>query len=114
MSKWDDSNGMKLDQGKPRMDLLDPYALTEIAKVLEFGGKKYNDDFQWKKGIQFRRVIASSMRHLMAFSGGEDLDLESGLPHAAHLACCAMFLIWLQKYRPSMDDRYRMDVSNGD
>lgn len=105
--------GIKYDEGKPRMDLLDRYALEQMGHVLGFGADKYHDE-NWRDQIPFRKLIASSMRHLMAFSGGEDLDPESGLPHAAHLACCAMFLIWLQKYRPSMDDRYRMDASNGD
>ena len=105
--------GIKYDDGKPRLDLLDRYALEQMGHVLGFGADKYAEE-NWRDEIPFRKIIGSAMRHLMAFSGGEDTDPESGLPHAAHLACCAMFLIWLQKYRPSMDDRYKMDESNGD
>jgi hypothetical protein len=37
-----DPRPLKLDHGKPRMDLLPPLALEEIAKVLAFGATKYS------------------------------------------------------------------------
>lgn len=99
------SVGVKNDAHKPYMDLLDSYAMTELAKVLTHGAKKYSAH-NWRSGIQFSCLIAASFRHLTAINSGEDLDMESGLPHAAHLMCNAMFLTWMMKYRDDMDNRF--------
>jgi hypothetical protein len=37
---------------------------------------------------------------------GEDKDPESGLSHLAHLGCCVVFLIWHEKYKKELDDRF--------
>lgn len=97
--------GVKHDQSKPRMDLLDPTALIELAKVLTEGAIKY-DSHNWRGGINISRLVAASYRHLTAFNDGQTCDPESGLPHAAHLMCNAMFMVWTMKNRPDCDDRW--------
>jgi hypothetical protein len=97
------SGGEKFDDGKPQLDLLDPYALTVLTKVLMFGAKKYAPD-NWRKGISYRRLVAAAMRHMLSFMDGEDCDPETGLPHAGHAMCCRMFLIWTMKNRADLDD----------
>lgn len=101
--------GTKHDSDKPRMDLLDAEALEELTKVLTFGAKKYAVE-NWRKGISFRRLLAAALRHVFAFMRGEDKDPETGLSHMAHAMCCAMFVIWMQRHRPDMDDRYKHDI----
>lgn len=103
---WEGTGGQKFDQDKPRMDLLDAYAIEELARVLTFGAKKYAAH-NWRKGIVLSRLIAASARHLFAIARGEDVDEETGLQHAAHLMCCAMFMVWTIKHRPDMDDRWQ-------
>lgn len=105
-AKKDWTTGKKFDEGKEPMHLLDPYAQIMTAKVLEFGAIKYAEH-NWRKGIQYSRLISAAMRHLNAINQGEDLDPETGLPHAAHLSCCAMFLTWMMKHRTDMDDRWK-------
>ena len=83
--------GLKYDNDKPRMDLLDFDALEGLAKVLTFGAKKY-DEHNWRNGISYSRLTAAMLRHLTALQRGEDIDAESGLPHIDHLGCCWMFL----------------------
>jgi hypothetical protein len=100
------SGGLKYDGEKPRMDLLDRHALEEIARVLGFGAAKYKAH-NWREGIAYSRLIAAALRHLHAFNDGEDIDPESGLSHLAHLGCCVMFLLGMQKARPDLDDRYK-------
>lgn len=100
--------GIKFDQEKPRMDLLDREALEGLAAVLGFGAEKYAAH-NWRGGIAHSRLIAAAMRHLMAISDGEDIDPESGLPHVDHLGCCWMFLSNLQKTRPDLDDRFKKE-----
>lgn len=97
--------GIKHDDGKPRFDLLDSEALEEVAKVLTFGAKKYGAD-NWRKGINFSRLIAAALRHISSIKRGEDKDPETGLHHAAHAICCLMFLIWSNKHRKDRDDRF--------
>jgi hypothetical protein len=94
----------KFDAEKPRMELLDPYAIEQLACVLTFGAQKYAP-WNWTKGLAFSRLIGAALRHLFAFIKGEDLDPESNLPHLAHAMCCLMFLLSMTKRHPELDDR---------
>lgn len=100
------SAGLKFDTGKPPFDLLSRQWLEGTAQVLAFGAKKY-DRHNWRKGIQFSRLLGAALRHLLAFQDGEDLDPETGLSHIHHASCCLMFLSELQIKKPEMDDRYK-------
>lgn len=102
------SVGVKLDTGKPPMELLDAYALEQVALVLEFGRRKYSAH-NWRKGISYGRLAGAALRHVFAFLRGEDNDPESGLPHIAHAMCCLMFLLGMPRTRADMDDRYKSD-----
>lgn len=97
--------GVKYDADKPRMDLLDAYAIEQLAQVLAFGAKKY-DAHNWRKGIAKSRLLAAALRHLFAYLRGEDKDPETGLSHAAHAMCCCMFLLGLE-HRTELDDRWK-------
>lgn len=99
------SGGIKHDQDKPRMDLLDPYAIEVLAKVLTFGAQKYAAH-NWRKGINKSRLLAAALRHLFAYLGGQDNDPETGLSHVGHAMCCCMFLLGLEN-RPELDDRFK-------
>lgn len=101
-----ESSGLKCDQGKPGMQLLDPLALEGLARVLDFGAKKYSAH-NWRGGLSFTRIIGAVLRHTFALLRGEDTDSESGLPHADHLMCNAMFLSNMMKTRPDLDDRWK-------
>lgn len=91
--------GIKHDLGKPRVDLLIngcPKSLELISQVLTFGAKKYADH-NWQKVPDGElRYKAALMRHMLASASGSKLDEESGLPHLAHMACCALFLLELE------------------
>lgn len=99
------AGGQKFDQDKPRMDLLDAYAVEQLAQVLSFGAQKYAAH-NWRGGIAKSRLIAAALRHLFAYLGGQDTDPETGLSHAAHAMCCCMFLLGLE-HRRDLDDRPR-------
>lgn len=99
------AEGLKFDQEKPRMDLLDSEFLEGVAEVLTFGARKYAAH-NWRGGINYSRLIASIYRHLGAINRGEDFDPESGLPHVHHIGCNAMFLSWMMKHRKDMDNRW--------
>lgn len=97
--------GVKYDGDKPRMDLLDAYAIEQLSHVLTFGARKYAA-WNWKKGIAKGRLVAAALRHLFAYLGGQDKDPETGLSHAAHAMCCCMFILGLE-HRPELDDRWK-------
>lgn len=107
------NEGLKFDQDKPKMDLLSAVWLEDVAQVLTYGAKKY-EAHNWRKGINFSRLLGALLRHVFAFVKGEDNDPETGLSHLAHASCCLMFLSELSKTKPQFDDRYKgeSDVRN--
>ena len=75
------SEGRKFDGEKPRMYLLPPKAIQEVAKVLTFGAQKYDED-NWKKLDNLQnRYTGASIRHIFAIMEGEELDEETGCYH---------------------------------
>ena len=96
--------GLRFNQGKPRFDLVHPWAHEQMVNVLTAGAKKYVDR-NWERGMAWSSVIASLKRHLSAIEKGEDFDPETGELHAAHIACNAHFLTAYYKIYPQGDDR---------
>ncbi len=99
-------SALRYNGGKLRWSLVDFDALEDMVKVLEFGAKKYADN-NWKKGLKTTEIFESMMRHLTAYMRGEDIDPESGLPHTGHILCNAMFLSYMQRFRPDFDTRHK-------
>ena len=83
---------IKADAGKPRLTLVPRKIIFEIAKVREYGLKKYGDPENWRK-VEIERYRDAAFRHFMAYlDDPEGVDAESGLPHLSHLACNIAFL----------------------
>lgn len=95
---------MKFDHGKPPIDLIDSTIILELAKVLGYGAEKY-EAHNWKIGLPISRYYSACMRHLLAFNDGETIDPESGLNHLGHAACNLMFMLYMLKNKPELDDR---------
>jgi len=94
----------KHDVDKPRVELVDPGFILEVAKVLAHGAEKYGAD-NWRKGLPWMRTYASVLRHMFLWAKGEDCDQESGISHLAHAACNIMFLLeWRYSHR-ELDNR---------
>jgi hypothetical protein len=95
--------GNKYDQGKPRLSLIPQSALIDVAQVLEVGAKKYSRD-NWKVVPDAtERYTEALLRHASEVADGLSVDddpfredPESGLPHLAHVACNALFLLWFR------------------
>lgn len=101
------ANGGRDDKEKTRFDLLEPYAIEQLAKVFTVGARKYSDNNWIQKPMAWSRIVASLYRHLNAFQQGEDIDPETGLSHAAHVAWNAMALLSYSKHCPEKDDRLK-------
>ena len=88
--------GIKYDSEKPKMNLLPPKAIVEVAKVLTFGAEKYDAE-NWRKLDDLQnRYTAGALRHIFAHMDGERLDTETGLSHMAHAQCCLLFKLEIE------------------
>lgn len=81
-----------------------PHAMEGVCRVFMYGAMKYSRN-NWKKGLRYKKVADSLLRHLASFLRGEDTDEESGLPHVDLALANAIYLSELTRIRPEMDDR---------
>lgn len=120
MSKKELGTGSRSNNGKIRHDLLEPWAINELAKVFTKGQIKYPEPpHNWLRGMKWSVCIESLHRHINAFERGEDFDFDencseckqgtcvnhTGLYHMAHAAWNALALLSYYKYYPQGDNR---------
>lgn len=99
--------GVKLDEGKPRLDLvLGDFAdaLWCVGAVGTYGANKYTDKGWQEVENGLERYGNAMLRHYLNYRKGIMFDAESGLPHLAHMAWNALALLQLSicgtpKYR---------------
>lgn len=87
-----EKTGRKYDNGKPRVcEMIQDFgaALEEVAKVWAFGADKYEKGNWRHLENAFDRYSNALVRHLIAEQEAQ-LDAESGLCHAAHVAWNAL------------------------
>lgn len=91
------NEGLKYDDGKLLVTLVQPEFIKGIAEVLTFGAHKYAPN-SWQTVEDGKRRYEDALyRHWLAYLSGDKIDKESGLGHLKHLACNAMFLLYLNK-----------------
>lgn len=75
-----------------------PEAEEALAKVLEYGAKKYDNE-NWRKCKDLDRYFNALKRHLNEIrkNGINSEDSESGLLHTYHLLANAAFIVALQE-----------------
>ena len=105
-AKTEKGTGKRYNQGKTQLDLIPPFVIEELGKVLTFGAEKY-DRNNYRKGMAWSKVIDSLMRHLNSFRAGEDFDPESGLLHLSHILTNTAFLLEYTRIYPQGDDRVK-------
>ena len=82
----------KADAGKPKLTLVPRKILFDIARVREYGNRKYGSSENWKQ-VEIQRYRDAAFRHFLAYlDDPTGTDEESGLPHLWHLACNVAFL----------------------
>jgi hypothetical protein len=93
------SEGRKDDAGKRQWSLLELKLVEPVVKVLEYGAHKYARD-NWREfetDDAIRRYQEAMLRHVATWQSGQLRDPESNLPHLAHIACCAIFLMHYER-----------------
>lgn len=88
---------VKLDKGKLRVDLVEPEFIEDVADVLTYGAEKYADNSWQDIPNAVDRYYAATMRHLLAWRKGEQVDKESGKSALAHAATNLMFLLHFER-----------------
>ena len=104
--------GNHYDTGKPRMELLPPHGLMAVARAFSYGAGKYGD-WNYRNGIQFSKLIGSTLRHITTWNGGESVDKESGECHLSHAAANLMMILQGMRDNPELDDRFKKPIKEG-
>ena len=98
------NQNIKADAGKPQLHLVPTEIINCIARVREFGNKKYKDSNSWKR-VEKERYIDAMFRHLLKYvNDNNSVDKESGLPHLWHIACNVAFLCEMEKEKQRKED----------
>jgi hypothetical protein len=98
----------KKDAGKQRWDLLPLKVLAGVVSVLTFGAGKYSpNSWQLVDGAVGRYRAAMDRHWASIVLDSESTDPESGLLHAWHFACNALFLAWFLAFKPLAVEEYR-------
>lgn len=86
----------KADCGKPQLSLVPTKILEAIARVREYGNRKYKSKDNWKT-VEIERYRDAAFRHWAQYiDDPKSCDEESGLPHLWHVACNISFLVSLE------------------
>lgn len=90
------------DSGKPRIDLISPFAMERLGHWMRKGAEKY-EERNWEKGMPVSRCIASLYRHLVAYHKGCNEE-----DHLAAVMFNAMAIIHYEEMisRGNMDPRF--------
>lgn len=103
----------KLDQGKPTLTLVPMQILFDVARIREYGVKKYKDPENWKR-VEIERYKNALFRHWIAYlNDPHGVDEESGLPHLWHAACNMAFLCEMEKGQYNIPEKKNVYNING-
>lgn len=107
----DDKGNPKDRQGIKKVPLRLTSSVARIywAMVMAHGADKYGE-FNWRnKDVKFSIYCEAIDRHNISMAAGEDIDPESGLPHAAHIIACASIILDADACGCLIDDRFEKD-----
>ena len=83
----------------------DPATLEEMTVAMEYGEQKYGRN-NWKKGMEWSRLVDAAQRHGLAIVRGEDIDAESGNRHVAHMLASIHMLLGNHAMNVGTNDLY--------
>lgn len=95
----------KIGQLKPNLHLVPPVLIIHVAKAMENGSKKFGPANWRKNKVKGTIYISACLRHLMAYSDGEEHAKDSGVHHLAHAAACLGILLDAKETGNLIDDR---------
>ncbi len=85
---------IKDTKGKLKLNLVPDFGLEAVARVREFGNKKYpGPPNEYITKVPVEDLVEACRRHLLKHRKGELLDDESLEMHLAHVATSAMMAL---------------------
>jgi dATP/dGTP diphosphohydrolase len=95
-----------IDVTKLPLRFIPPSSLAFLARVMELGANKYGP-MNWRdKSVRATVYYEAALRHILSALDGEELDPESGQPHAAHAMACMAILLDAKATGNLVDDRF--------
>lgn len=85
--------------GKPKLSLVPPQIMFDVAEVREYGNKKYPSGGKdnWKN-VDIDDYKDALLRHTMEYiQDPKSKDEESGIEHYKHMACNIAFICEMEK-----------------
>jgi len=107
----------KADAGKPRLSLVPPQIMWEIAAVRGYGCNKYpNGGTENWRNVEMDRHFDAMVRHIFrAWYDHSKIDPESGLKHLSHAACDLAFILeQLEGERVEVEERKENKTGKSD
>lgn len=80
-------SGFQQSQNGYRFDLIPPEAMFTLARVLDYGAKRYPEN-NWQ-GLETKDHLNSVIMHVYAYMGGDTQD-----DHLGHALTRAVFALW--------------------
>lgn len=82
-------------------------ALNQMTIAMEYGANKpeYGRN-NWKKGMEWSRLIDAAQRHGLAILNDEDIDADSGNRHVAHMLASIHMLLGNHAMSVGINDLY--------
>lgn len=101
--------GKRHNKGKVRWRNFPLWLCRPLADIGTYGEIKYEESWNFLKGLSVTDCIDSLYRHLEDFDNPEkpDEDLESKLNNLGHIAWNALVAAHFMRTRPDLDDRYK-------
>lgn len=96
---------------KPPLFYTPMRAVYLTAAVHLQGALKYGH-FNWRmQPVTASTYIDAALRHIMAYKEGEQVALDTGLPHLAHAAACLNILMDAYAHGTLKDDRHEQTTN---
>lgn len=77
--------------------------LVLASEAMAYGERLYGRN-NWKKGLNYSRLLDATLRHLQAIGAGELKAKDSGVPHIAHVAANLHMLVGLMSIGTGVND----------
>jgi Domain of unknown function (DUF5664) len=96
--------GKKDDTGKADHTLIPIEALDAMAYAFMDGAKRYGE-FNYRNGIELRRLLGASLRHINKFLSKGTYDVDSKQNHLNHALASLAMAMFMYQNRPDLDNR---------
>lgn len=87
------------------LQFIPPVAIAYMGIGLGEGAKKYGAYNFRDTSVEYMTYIGATLRHVLAMLDGEDIDPDSGNPHAAHAMASLAILVDQQTRGTITDNR---------